>query len=87
VDGSGNFAQRFATTDFRPGTYTVSVHALPNTESLAQAKLTISGMPGLPNTGAGTADVRGRTAQFAFAGVLAAALLGLTGAALRRRRA
>ncbi len=87
VDGSGNFSQRFATAGFRPGVYTVSVHALPNTQALAQAKLTISGTPGLPNTGTGIADDRGRTGQLALAGILAATMLGLAGVALRRRRA
>jgi hypothetical protein len=85
VDASGGFTVRLSTMAYKAGEYTVSVAALPDIKALAQATFTLSGTPGLPNTGEGANT--GHTARTIWF-LVGAALLTLSvfgGVAIRRR--
>jgi hypothetical protein len=87
VDGSGNFTVRLNTNTWQPGQYAVTVASLPDVNALARASFTLTGAPGLPNTGEGAENGRGGQFVWLFAVAGFLVLLGLGGAALRRRSA
>lgn len=87
VEASGSFTMRLDTTTWSAGEYVVSAASLPNVNVLSRASLTLTGMPGLPNTGDGGATSRAPWVAMLFVGAAAVALLALGGGTARRRRA
>lgn len=85
VNASGSFTMRLSTMDYKAGQYTVSVAALPDVKALAQGTFTLSGTPGLPNTGEGANTGQAARASWFLAGAALLTLCVFGGVTLRRR--
>lgn len=85
VDGSGNFTVRLDTRSYVSGEYAVTVASLPNIGTLARATFTLTGVPGLPNTGEGAGTGQAPWTSLALGGAALLALLVCSGFVARRR--